>query len=143
LGVASIQTIRDERRDFGRPQIITLDILDHLRVSIRLATVVNDSWYFMQTSSLRGAVPSRTQNNNVSAVFTGTTKQNGLQHAVLANRLGKLIQLLFAEVAAWLIGVFVNAVDRDQARPSGSCVSLCRDIGQVLKAEIERHLPFS
>ncbi len=96
-------------------------------------TVLNECGYFTQPRALRSAVPARTHDDDVSAILIGTAKQDGLQHAMLANRLRKLIQFLFAEVAAWLIGVFVNAVDRDQKRPPGCRVPFAATSASSLK----------
>src|SRR6266702_389885 len=60
LGIAGAQPICDERRDLRRAQIIALDILDHLRVSIRQTDVLDESRQFAPSPALRSAVPART-----------------------------------------------------------------------------------
>jgi hypothetical protein len=125
--------------DLGRAQIIALDILDHLRVSIRQAQFTNECGYLTQSRALRSAVPARTHRDDVPSILTGTAKNDGLQHAMLANGLRQLLQFLFAEVAAWLIGVFVNAVDSDRERSPGCGGGVCSGVDEFLKAEIERH----
>src|ERR1700686_1179591 len=53
LRVAGVQTARDERGDLGCAQIVALDVLDHLRVSIRLAALLQKCRDFPKPATRR------------------------------------------------------------------------------------------
>src|ERR1700730_7903406 len=77
LGIAGAQPVCDEQRDLRHAQSIALDILDHLRVSIRQTDVLDECGHFTQPRALRSAVPARTHDDDEASILFGTAKHDG------------------------------------------------------------------
>ncbi len=99
---------------FEGREVLALEILDQRKFErFRIVGDFLDAGKLVQARGFRSMIAALTGNNVVGIFARDVANQQRLQHALLANRIGKFANI--ADKFARLIGIRANLIDRDHA----------------------------
>ena len=99
---------------FKGREVLALEILDQRQLErFRIVGNLLDAGKLMQARGFRSMIATLTGNNVVGIFARDVAHQQRLQHALLADRIGKFANI--ADEFARLIGIRTNLIDRDHA----------------------------
>jgi hypothetical protein len=134
LAVAAGQALLHEQRDFQRLQPFALLVLDHLVIVV--GGGVDEGRNLGQAGQLGRTQAAGAEVEHPSAgLLIVWAHRDRLPHTAVTDRRSQFQQTVGIELVARLLGVFVDAVDRQQHRPAARVQRRLVQRGQVVKLQ--------